>query len=99
MIYKFGEQIVPVTTEEWETDQVPAVFVTDQVVIVYDDTVDLAGRDVLFDLGIIDRPSPREHTGEYDREDQDQYHAEHDPEQYFGWFTHDNSLQINYCYI
>ena len=29
MIYKFGEQLVPVTTEEWETDQVPAVFVTD----------------------------------------------------------------------
>ena len=77
----------------------PAVFVTDQIVVVNDDTVDIAGRDVLFDLGIIDRSSPREHTGEYDREDQDQYHAEHDPEQYFGCFTHDNSLQIIYCYI
>ena len=29
MIYRFGEQLVPVTEEEWETDQAPAVFVTD----------------------------------------------------------------------
>ena len=29
MIYRFGEQLVPVTMEEWEADQVPAVFLTD----------------------------------------------------------------------
>ena len=29
MIYKFGEQLVSVTAEEWAEDQVPAVFVTD----------------------------------------------------------------------
>lgn len=29
MIFKFGEQLVPVEMEEWEADQVPAVFITD----------------------------------------------------------------------
>ena len=29
MIYRFGEQLIPVTMEEWEDDQVPAVFLTD----------------------------------------------------------------------
>ena len=29
MIYKFGEQLIPVNMEEWEAEQVPAVFVTD----------------------------------------------------------------------
>ena len=29
MIYRFGEQLLPVTFEEWEADQGPAVFVTD----------------------------------------------------------------------
>lgn len=29
MIYKFGEQLTPVELEEWEADQVPAVFITD----------------------------------------------------------------------
>lgn len=29
MIYKFGEQISPISVEEWENDQGPAVFVTD----------------------------------------------------------------------
>ena len=29
MIFKFGEQLIPVSEEEWETDQAPAVFVTD----------------------------------------------------------------------
>ena len=29
MIFKFGEQLVPVEIEEWEADQVPAVFITD----------------------------------------------------------------------
>ena len=29
MIYRFGEQLIPVTMEEWEEDQVPAVFLTD----------------------------------------------------------------------
>ena len=29
MIFKFGEQLLPVEMEEWEADQVPAVFITD----------------------------------------------------------------------
>lgn len=29
MIFKFGEQLVPVEMEEWEADQAPAVFLTD----------------------------------------------------------------------
>lgn len=29
MIFKFGEQLVPIEMEEWEADQVPAVFITD----------------------------------------------------------------------
>ena len=29
MIYKFGEQLIPVTMEEWELEQVPAIFLTD----------------------------------------------------------------------
>ena len=29
MIFKFGEQLLPISEEEWEADQVPAVFVTD----------------------------------------------------------------------
>ena len=29
MIFKFGGQLVPVEMEEWEADQVPAVFITD----------------------------------------------------------------------
>ena len=29
MIFKFGEQLLPVEMEEWEADHVPAVFITD----------------------------------------------------------------------
>lgn len=29
MIYRFGEQLIPVTIEEWEMEESPAVFVTD----------------------------------------------------------------------
>ena len=29
MIFKFGDQLLPVEMEEWEADQVPAVFITD----------------------------------------------------------------------
>lgn len=29
MIYRFGEQLVPVTLEEWELDPAPSVFITD----------------------------------------------------------------------
>lgn len=29
MIFKFGEQLLPAEMEEWEADQVPAVFITD----------------------------------------------------------------------
>ena len=29
MIFKFGEQLLPVSLEEWEADQTPAVFITD----------------------------------------------------------------------
>ena len=29
MIYRFGDRLVPVTVEEWDADQSPAVFVTD----------------------------------------------------------------------
>ena len=29
MIFKFGEQLLPVEMGEWEADQVPAVFLTD----------------------------------------------------------------------
>ena len=29
MIYKFGEQLIPVNMEDWEAEPVPAVFVTD----------------------------------------------------------------------
>lgn len=29
MIFRFGEQLISMEMEDWEADQVPAVFVTD----------------------------------------------------------------------
>lgn len=29
MIFRFGQQLIPITLEEWEEDQVPAAFITD----------------------------------------------------------------------